>query len=133
MLPVARLIGHKEWAPGRKSDPRYSMDWMRGLVAAFRPRPAPEDDVPLTKTDVDAVVSGVKALFATGWELPAVEYVKGKKVGPARVYRWWQHSAAHAEKASEGTTALLAAVEALRGEVAALREEIRGSTGAPST
>ncbi len=32
------LIGHKEWAPGRKIDPLYSMDWRRKRVANFRPR-----------------------------------------------------------------------------------------------
>ncbi len=32
------LIGHKEWAPGRKIDPLYSMGWRRKRVANFRPR-----------------------------------------------------------------------------------------------
>lgn len=42
MLPVDHLIGHKEWT-SRKSDPRYSMNWRRSRVAAFRPRG--DDDV----------------------------------------------------------------------------------------
>jgi hypothetical protein len=37
MLPVSRVIGHKDWAPGRKSDPLYSMSWRRSRVAAFTP------------------------------------------------------------------------------------------------
>jgi len=35
MLPVHRLIGHKEYAAGRKSDPVYDMNWRRGRVANF--------------------------------------------------------------------------------------------------
>lgn len=38
MLPVARVIGHREWAPGRKVDPRYDMNWRRNGVAGIRPR-----------------------------------------------------------------------------------------------
>jgi hypothetical protein len=37
-FPITRVIGHKEWAPGRKSDPPYSMAWRRGTVAAAVPR-----------------------------------------------------------------------------------------------
>jgi hypothetical protein len=46
-LPASRVIGHKEYAAGRKSDPTYSMDWRRQRVAAFTPRnaPTPEDDI----------------------------------------------------------------------------------------
>lgn len=51
MLPIARVIGHKEWSPGRKSDPVYDMNWRRAGVAGIRPKssnPAPpsEDDMP---------------------------------------------------------------------------------------
>ena len=36
-LPVSRVIGHREWAPRRKVDPRYSMDWRRSTVGAIQP------------------------------------------------------------------------------------------------
>lgn len=38
-----QLIGHKEWAPTRKSDPRHSMNWRRDRVRAVR-KPAPTGD-----------------------------------------------------------------------------------------
>lgn len=44
MLPAHRVIGHKEYAAGRKSDPVYDMNWRRARVAAFTPRSL-EDDV----------------------------------------------------------------------------------------
>lgn len=47
MLSPTRVIGHKEWAKGRKSDPTYDMAWRRGRVATFVPRTGttpPEDD-----------------------------------------------------------------------------------------
>lgn len=52
MLPVTRLIGHKDygctppggWA-GRKTDPVYDMNWRRARVANFRPR-TQEDAMP---------------------------------------------------------------------------------------
>lgn len=31
-MNASRSIGHKEWAGPRKSDPRFSMDWFRGLL-----------------------------------------------------------------------------------------------------
>jgi hypothetical protein len=37
-FPVSHVIGHKEWAPGRKSDPLYSMAWRRAGVAGIEPR-----------------------------------------------------------------------------------------------
>jgi hypothetical protein len=30
----ANVVGHREWAPGRKSDPRYDMGWRRARVGA---------------------------------------------------------------------------------------------------
>lgn len=53
MVDVRMLGGHKEWAQGRKIDPRYDMDWMRGrvktrLAPVPTPAPTPEDDVDLT-------------------------------------------------------------------------------------
>jgi hypothetical protein len=62
MLPVTRLIGHKEYGntppggyPGRKGDPRYSMDWRRARVASFQPRTG-EDDMPSAKDVVDELL-----------------------------------------------------------------------------
>lgn len=48
MLPVTRVIGHKEYAKpfGRKIDPTYDMNWRRNRVASFTPRGT--DDVNLT-------------------------------------------------------------------------------------
>lgn len=43
-FPVAHVIGHKEWAPGRKDDPLYDMGWRRTQVAAFEP--APNEPIP---------------------------------------------------------------------------------------
>jgi hypothetical protein len=43
MLAVSRVIGHKEWAPGRKSDPRYDMNARRAEVAAFTPTSVGDD------------------------------------------------------------------------------------------
>jgi hypothetical protein len=44
MLPIARVIGHREWTPGRKADPVYDMDWRRAGVAGIRPRNADQED-----------------------------------------------------------------------------------------
>lgn len=43
MIRTNRILGHKEWAPGRKSDPVYDMNWRRDMVATDS---AQEDDVP---------------------------------------------------------------------------------------
>jgi DNA-binding transcriptional MerR regulator len=52
MLPISRVIGHREWAPGRKTDPAYDMDWRRAGVAGIRPRAAQEDDE-LSQAQID--------------------------------------------------------------------------------
>ncbi|HEY9354627.1 MAG TPA: N-acetylmuramoyl-L-alanine amidase [Nocardioides sp.] len=49
MLPVSRVIGHKEWAPGRKSDPTYDMNWRRAGVAGIVPRGSVEPQTPAPK------------------------------------------------------------------------------------
>lgn len=59
------LIGHREWAPGRKFDPRHSMDWRRGQVAqvlagpSTSPTPKPPANAPanVEGEDMYAVVS----------------------------------------------------------------------------
>jgi hypothetical protein len=52
-FPAARVFGHREWAPGRKSDPRYDMGWRRSRVAVIgrsgSPAPAPTPDPPAPK------------------------------------------------------------------------------------
>lgn len=45
MLPSSRVIGHKEYAAGRKVDPIYPMDWRRRRVDAFTPTTVQEDDM----------------------------------------------------------------------------------------
>lgn len=53
MANVRMLGGHKEWAPTRKIDPRYSMDWMRDRVAK-RLAAGPEEE--MTPAEVTAAV-----------------------------------------------------------------------------
>lgn len=63
MLPAHRVIGHKEWAPGRKSDPTYSMDWRRSRVAAFTPRTSSEGDfMALSEAEQQELLQGVRQL-----------------------------------------------------------------------
>lgn len=45
MLPLGRVIGHREWAPGRKTDPRYDMNWRRAGVAGITPRNQEDNDM----------------------------------------------------------------------------------------
>lgn len=116
MLPVYRLIGHKEYAAGRKSDPRYSMDWRRSRVAAFTPRGV---DLPLNDADVAKIKGAFEAVLVemltgdTAPSLPAASIDKDHRVGPAKLWRWWQHSAVHAEKASMALAALSGKVDSL--------------------
>ena len=63
MLPVQRVIGHKDYAGPRKSDPVYDRGWRQQRVASFTPRTSaaskpttaqptpPEDDMPLNDAD----------------------------------------------------------------------------------
>jgi hypothetical protein len=66
MLPVSRVIGHKEWAPGRKSDPTYDMNWRRACVAGVRP--PQEDDMPLSQDDANMVAKTVWNWVMSGQE-----------------------------------------------------------------
>lgn len=60
--PAGRFpVGHKEWAPKRKVDPKYDMDWRRDRVGSFAPAtpPAPvkEEDMPLSDKDLDNITN----------------------------------------------------------------------------
>jgi hypothetical protein len=57
MLSPTRVIGHKEWAASRKSDPTYDMNWRRARVAAFTPQG--EDDMPLSEDDLNRLADRV--------------------------------------------------------------------------
>jgi hypothetical protein len=59
MLNIARVIGHKEWAPGRKSDPAYDMNWRRAGVAGIRPRNAAQEDE-LSQQQVDQIIGALR-------------------------------------------------------------------------
>jgi len=37
--PTAMCIGHKEWAPHRKTDPTFNMEQFRGVVALYQDNP----------------------------------------------------------------------------------------------
>lgn len=80
MLPVHRVIGHKDWAKpvGRKQDPPHSKSWRQRRVAAFRPRtgasPAPprppEEDfmATMSETEKTKLLADVAAIRkATDW------------------------------------------------------------------
>lgn len=71
-VAASNVVGHREWAPGRKSDPRYDMGWRRARVAAVstgsgRP-PTPSTPVPagrplLREGSIGPVVSAVQAFL----------------------------------------------------------------------
>ncbi len=65
-VPESFPVGHKEWAPGRKSDPLYSMTDRRRQVGTFTPK---GDDLP-TPSDV--------------WQMPIPDFpaMAEKRVGP---------------------------------------------------
>ncbi len=50
MLPIARVVGHREWT-SRKSDPVYDMNWRRAGVAGIRPRT--EEDFMATMSEAE--------------------------------------------------------------------------------
>lgn len=63
--PTSRIVGHKEWAKGRKVDPRYPMDWRRKRVAAVLRRwekppvtttPDKPEDIMATAAELRAIV-----------------------------------------------------------------------------
>jgi hypothetical protein len=58
MLPISRVIGHREWAPGRKVDPTYDMDWRRAGVAGIRPRGQKDDE--LSQAQADQIITQVR-------------------------------------------------------------------------
>ncbi len=65
------LIGHKEWAPTRKVDPLYGMDWRRKRVASFHPRTEePERVAAIGLHAGSPIMSGEDYSIA-----PAIKYV----------------------------------------------------------
>lgn len=82
MLPVSRVIGHREWAPGRKIDPRYDMNWRRTGVATVRPRFSrySEDSVAIVQlpaTPAPADQSTPRDTWPQREEVVSVGFVKG--------------------------------------------------------
>jgi len=55
-LPVARVIGHKEWAKGRKSDPVHDMNWRRGRLSGFTPNGGGHSVIGAIRAAYDRVV-----------------------------------------------------------------------------
>ena len=72
-LPVGRVIGHKEWAPGRKFDPTFDMGRFRGdienaLNETRRPTmylPITQADAADRKSDVAAIAYLLNAAYGT--------------------------------------------------------------------
>lgn len=97
---ASRVVGHKEWAVGRKSDPLYSMSWRRAGVAGIQPRPtgpAPQRrDSELQTVQIAAGNGGVRLVVPTGGNAVVVERawlsfaVNGPRPGRVRV--WWQRA-----------------------------------------
>lgn len=83
------VIGHKEWAPTRKIDPTYSMDWMRGLVTDTMQG----DDMPLSNDDIERIANAAAdkvwakklALWAAGKDAPN-EMHAGQQLNQSRGY-----------------------------------------------
>lgn len=64
------VIGHKEWAPGRKIDPSFDMDKFRNAVTGIRSTPplAPEIIMAAPKGSLDVRVdNGDGRIRVTGW------------------------------------------------------------------
>lgn len=61
-IPVSRVLGHKEVCapPGRKVDPNFDMDAFRARVRAAT-HPVQEDDMPLSKADLDKIAALIDA------------------------------------------------------------------------
>jgi len=97
-FPIGSVIGHKEWAPGRKSDPTYSMAWRRAGVAGIEPRTpaAPERrrDSVVQCVQIPPGVGGGRIIVPTGDGAVVTEraWVSFAVNGPAagKVRAWFQ-------------------------------------------
>lgn len=61
-LPSSRVIGHKEWAPGRKVDPHsLNMDNERSRVAAYMKSPQPKEwwEMPIPDAELKRIAAAV--------------------------------------------------------------------------
>lgn len=55
--------GHKEWAPGRKPDPKFDMAQFRAKVAAAQITPPPEIDMPYSRLHLAAALGSVAEIY----------------------------------------------------------------------
>ncbi len=88
----ANVVGHREWAPGRKSDPRYDMGWRRASVAAVstsagvavgQPTPAPAGRPVLRQGSKGEPVRAVQAFLRRVFPSYAGGLVVDGDFGPA--------------------------------------------------
>lgn len=94
-FPVAHVIGHKEWAPGRKSDPRYSMAAERAALAAGgAPTPTRRRDNMIETKQIDPGSGGARIVLPTGGSAVVTEraWISFAVNGPAagKVRAWFQ-------------------------------------------
>lgn len=83
-FPTAHVIGHKEWAPGRKSDPSYDMAWQRSLVGGTSPTPTPSTGRPILRQgSTGDVVRRLQAFLRRVFPTYAGALVADGDFGPA--------------------------------------------------
>lgn len=74
MLPVSRVIGHREWTT-RKIDPRYSMDWRRAGVAHITPRGAPpHSDTRRRSSPTEDQTMYLRTVHPKDWKAPKKDW-----------------------------------------------------------
>ncbi|SNR38753.1 LysM peptidoglycan-binding domain-containing protein [Blastococcus mobilis] len=72
---VERVVGHREWAPTRKIDPRIDMNWRRAAVAAFvaskSAAPAPASAAGSYTVRAGDTLGGIAKAHGTTWQVLA--------------------------------------------------------------
>jgi hypothetical protein len=78
------LIGHKEWAPNRKIDPRYSMAWMRNKASTV----LQQQEDGLSKAEVDEIKRYVRSQIDSKCSVFRVNPRTGKSYGTMHREVW---------------------------------------------